>query len=231
MACLPPSTTDGHDPINSASPCCLPRCFPRYPGQIRLPHHLLHPLHRPLCWGPQRVPHHLLQPPSAPSTLSCVQSAQIHSPGSTSRRASSNLMLGNSQLPSGPPGRAWPVRHHHLWHVVLRGSTPSFSLRPGQHPPRALRSPSIDGGGAGRSSALPCRCSSPPLFLTPYRDGHVQAFNTSTCCARRRPGPTDTASVVIFKPQRDTRYGYASALAILLLLIILALRGQQPPGK
>jgi ABC-type sugar transport system permease subunit len=37
-------------------------------------------------------------------------------------------------------------------------------------------------------------------------------------------GTTDTASVVIFEAfKRDTRYGYASALAILLLLIILVL--------
>jgi len=37
-------------------------------------------------------------------------------------------------------------------------------------------------------------------------------------------GTTDTASVVIFEAfKRDTRYGYASALAILLLLIILLL--------
>jgi ABC-type sugar transport system permease subunit len=37
-------------------------------------------------------------------------------------------------------------------------------------------------------------------------------------------GTTDTASVVIFQAfKRDTRYGYASALAILLLLVIIAL--------
>jgi ABC-type sugar transport system permease subunit len=37
-------------------------------------------------------------------------------------------------------------------------------------------------------------------------------------------GTTDTASVVIFQAfKRDTRYGYASALAILLLVIILIL--------
>jgi ABC-type sugar transport system permease subunit len=37
-------------------------------------------------------------------------------------------------------------------------------------------------------------------------------------------GTTDTASVVIFQAfKRDTRFGYASALAILLLIIILIL--------
>ena len=37
-------------------------------------------------------------------------------------------------------------------------------------------------------------------------------------------GTTDTASIVIFEAfKRDTRYGYASALAILLLIIILIL--------
>ncbi|MCB0082464.1 MAG: hypothetical protein KDE47_16100, partial [Caldilineaceae bacterium] len=37
-------------------------------------------------------------------------------------------------------------------------------------------------------------------------------------------GTTDTASIGIFEAfKRDTRYGYASALAILLLIIILIL--------
>ena len=37
-------------------------------------------------------------------------------------------------------------------------------------------------------------------------------------------GSTDTASIVIFQAfKRDTRYGYASALAILLLIIIMVI--------
>jgi multiple sugar transport system permease protein len=37
-------------------------------------------------------------------------------------------------------------------------------------------------------------------------------------------GTTDTASVVIFEAfNRDTRYGYASALAMMLLIIIVIL--------
>jgi ABC-type sugar transport system permease subunit len=63
-------------------------------------------------------------------------------------------------------------------------------------------------------------------FLTLYSViGTFKAFNhiyvLRTAAAL---GTTDTASVVIFQAfKRDTRYGYASALAILLLLIILAL--------
>ncbi len=63
-------------------------------------------------------------------------------------------------------------------------------------------------------------------FLTLYAViGTFKAFNhiyvLRTAAAL---GTTDTASVVIFQAfKRDTRYGYASALAILLLLVILIL--------
>jgi multiple sugar transport system permease protein len=63
-------------------------------------------------------------------------------------------------------------------------------------------------------------------FLTLYSViGTFKAFNhiyvLRTAAAL---GTTDTASVVIFTIFRETvRYGYASALAILLLIIILAL--------
>jgi ABC-type sugar transport system permease subunit len=63
-------------------------------------------------------------------------------------------------------------------------------------------------------------------FLTLYSViGTFKAFNhiyvLRTAAAL---GTTDTASVVIFQTfKRDTRFGYASALAILLLIIILVL--------
>ncbi|MGH2538684.1 MAG: ABC transporter permease subunit [Candidatus Promineifilaceae bacterium] len=48
---------------------------------------------------------------------------------------------------------------------------------------------------------------------------HIYVMRTAAAL-----GTTDTASIVIFEAfKRDTRYGYASALAILLLLIILLL--------
>lgn len=63
-------------------------------------------------------------------------------------------------------------------------------------------------------------------FLTLYSViGTFKAFNHIYVLREGAAlGTTDTASVVIFEAfKRDTRYGYASALAILLLLIILVL--------
>lgn len=87
---------------------------------------------------------------------------------------------------------------------------------------------SMDGAGRWalfRHITLPLL--SPTIyFLTLYSViGTFKAFNhiyvLRTAAAL---GTTDTASVVIFQIFRDTaRYGYASALAILLLVIILAL--------
>jgi len=63
-------------------------------------------------------------------------------------------------------------------------------------------------------------------FLTLYSViGTFKAFNHIYVLRNAAAlGTTDTASVVIFQAfKRDTRFGYASALAILLLLIILVL--------
>jgi ABC-type sugar transport system permease subunit len=63
-------------------------------------------------------------------------------------------------------------------------------------------------------------------FLTLYSViGTFKAFNHIYVLRTGAAlGTTDTASVVIFQMfKRDTRYGYASALAILLLLIIIIL--------
>jgi multiple sugar transport system permease protein len=87
---------------------------------------------------------------------------------------------------------------------------------------------SIDGAGRWaqfRHITLPLL--SPTIyFLTLYSViGTFKAFNHLYVLRTGAAlGTTDTASVVIFDAfKRDTRYGYASALAILLLLIILVL--------
>ncbi|RIK44379.1 MAG: hypothetical protein DCC55_02760 [Chloroflexi bacterium] len=87
---------------------------------------------------------------------------------------------------------------------------------------------SIDGAGRWaqfRHITLPLL--SPTIyFLTLYSViGTFKAFNhIYVLRSGAALGTTDTASVVIFDAfKRDTRYGYASALAILLLLIILVL--------
>jgi multiple sugar transport system permease protein len=87
---------------------------------------------------------------------------------------------------------------------------------------------SMDGAGRWaqfRHITLPLL--SPTIyFLTLYSViGTFKAFNHLYVLRTGAAlGTTDTASIVIFDAfKRDTRYGYASALAILLLLIILVL--------
>lgn len=87
---------------------------------------------------------------------------------------------------------------------------------------------SIDGAGRWplfRHITLPLL--SPSIyFLTLWSViGTFKAFNHIWVLRLRAAlGTTDTASVVIFNAfKRDTRYGYASALAVLLLIIILLL--------
>lgn len=98
----------------------------------------------------------------------------------------------------------------------------------GSIPMETYEAAQIDGAGRGaqfRHITLPLL--SPTLyFLTLYSVigtfkafNHIYVLRTSAAL-----GTTDTASVVIFNIfKRDLRFGYASALAILLLLIILAL--------
>ncbi len=87
---------------------------------------------------------------------------------------------------------------------------------------------SIDGAGRGaqfRHITLPLL--SPTIyFITLWAViGTFKAFNHIWVLRSRAAlGTTDTASVVIFNEfKRNTRYGYASALAIVLLIIILIL--------
>jgi ABC-type sugar transport system permease subunit len=107
-------------------------------------------------------------------------------------------------------------------------NTVIFMAGLGAIPKELYEAASIDGGGRWaqfRHITLPML--SPTLyFLTLYSViGTFKAFNhiyvLRTAAAL---GTTDTASIVIFNAfKRDTRYGYASALAILLLVIILVL--------
>lgn len=82
-----------------------------------------------------------------------------------------------------------------------------------------------DGWSQFRHVTLPLL--SPTIyFLSLYAViGTFKAFNHIFVLRQAAAlGTTDTASIVIFQAfKRDTRYGYASALAILLLLIILAI--------
>ena len=98
----------------------------------------------------------------------------------------------------------------------------------GNIPREMYEAAAIDGGGRWaqfRHITLPLL--SPTIyFLTLYSViGTFKAFNHIYVLRTGAAlGTTDTASVVIFQTfKRDTRYGYASALAILLLLIIIVL--------
>jgi len=98
----------------------------------------------------------------------------------------------------------------------------------GAIPSELYEAASIDGGGRWsqfRHITLPLL--SPTLyFLTLYAVigtfkafTHIYVLRTSAAL-----GTADTASVVIFDAmKRDTRYGYAAALAVLLLIIVMGL--------
>src|SRR5262249_10775248 len=98
----------------------------------------------------------------------------------------------------------------------------------GNIPREVYEAAAMDGAGPWaqfRHITLPML--SPTIyFLTLYSViGTFKAFNhIYVLRSAAALGTTDTASVIIFQAfKRDTRYGYASALAILLLIIILAL--------
>jgi ABC-type sugar transport system permease subunit len=98
----------------------------------------------------------------------------------------------------------------------------------GSIPGELYEAASIDGAGRWaqfRHVTLPLL--SPTIyFLTLWSTiGTFKAFNHLYVLRNAAAlGTTDTASIVIFQAfKRDTRFGYASALAILLLLIILVI--------
>ena len=141
------------------------------------------------------------------------------------------LILGNSvTLPEwieGPSLSLIVIMIYGVW-TFIGFNTVIFMAGLGSIPRDVYEAGAMDGAGRWaifRHITLPLL--SPTIyFLTLYSViGTFKAFNhifvLRTAAAL---GTTDTASVVIFTIFRETsRYGYASALAILLLLIILAL--------
>ena len=141
------------------------------------------------------------------------------------------LLLGNSvTLPTwaaGPSLALVVIMIYGVW-TYIGFNTVVFMAGLGSIPRTVYEAAAIDGAGRWaqfRHVTLPLL--SPTIyFLTLYSViGTFKAFNhifvLRTAAAL---GSTDTASVVIFQAfKRDTRFGYASALAILLLLIILIL--------
>ncbi len=141
------------------------------------------------------------------------------------------LMAGKGvELPgwaAGPSLALMVIVIYGTW-TFIGFNTVVFMAGLGNIPREVYEAASMDGAGRWaqfRHITLPLL--SPTLyFLTLYSViGTFKAFNhiyvLSTAAAL---GTTDTASVVIFEAfKRDTRYGYASALAILLLIIILLL--------
>lgn len=141
------------------------------------------------------------------------------------------LLLGSSvTLPewiAGPSLSLIVIMIYGVW-TFIGFNTVIFMAGLGSIPRDVYEAAAMDGAGRVaifRNITLPLL--SPTIyFLTLYSViGTFKAFNhiyvLRTAAAL---GTTDTASVVIFTIFRETsRYGYASALAILLLIIILAL--------
>lgn len=141
------------------------------------------------------------------------------------------MMLGDSvQLPTwaaGPSLALAVIIIYGTWSFI-GFNTVIFMAGLGSIPRELYEASAMDGAGRWsqfRHITLPML--SPTIyFLTLYSViGTFKAFNhiyvMRTAAAL---GTTDTASVVIFQAfKRDTRFGYASALAILLLIIILVL--------
>ena len=141
------------------------------------------------------------------------------------------LLLGNSvQLPiwaAGPSLALVVIMIYGVW-TFVGFNTVVFLAGLGNIPKPLYEAAAIDGGGRWaqfRNITLPLL--SPTIyFLTLYSViGTFKAFNHLYVLRNAAAlGTTDTASIVIFEAfKRDTRYGYASALAILLLIIILIL--------
>lgn len=141
------------------------------------------------------------------------------------------LLLGNSlALPAwatGPSLSMVVIIIFGIW-TFVGFNTVIFLAGLGAIPSALYEAASIDGAGRWaqfRHVTLPLL--SPTIyFLTLYAViGTFKAFNH--IYVLRTPaalGTADTASIVIFDAmKRDTRYGYAAALAVLLLLIIIGL--------
>ena len=141
------------------------------------------------------------------------------------------MMVGDSvQLPvvlAGPSLALVVIMIYGMW-TFFGFNTVIFLAGLGAIPGEMYEAASIDGAGRWahfRHITLPLL--SPTIyFLTLYSIiGTFKAFNHIYVLRTGAAlGTTDTASVVIFQAfKRDLRYGYASALAILLLFIIIIL--------
>nr|HRJ44519.1 sugar ABC transporter permease [Caldilineaceae bacterium] len=128
---------------------------------------------------------------------------------------------------SGPSLALVVIMLYGIW-TFVGFDTVIFLAGLGAIPKELYEVASIDGAGSWaqfRHVTLPLL--SPTLyFLSLYAViGTFKAFNHIYVLRQAAAlGTADTASIVIFQAfKRDTRYGYASALAILLLIIILAI--------
>jgi multiple sugar transport system permease protein len=141
------------------------------------------------------------------------------------------LLVGNgAKLPDwavGPSLALVVIMVYGVW-TFIGFNTVVFMAGLGSIPREVYEAASMDGAGRWaqfRHITLPLL--SPTIyFLTLYSViGTFKAFNhLYVLRSAAALGTTDTASIVIFQAfKRDTRYGYASALAILLLIIILIL--------
>lgn len=137
------------------------------------------------------------------------------------------LISGAESFISGPSLALVVIMLYGIW-TFVGFDTVIFLAGLGSIPRELYEVASIDGAGAWaqfRHVTLPLL--SPTLyFLSLYAViGTFKAFNHIYVLRQAAAlGTTDTASIVIFQAfKRDTRYGYASALAILLLIIILAI--------
>jgi multiple sugar transport system permease protein len=141
-----------------------------------------------------------------------------------------NLLTPGVQLPvwaAGPSLALVVIMIYGVW-TFFGFNTVIFLAGLGNIPREMYEAAAIDGAGRWpqfRHITLPL-LSPTMYFLTLYSViGTFKAFNHIYVLRTGAAlGTTDTASVVIFQTfQRDTRYGYASALAILLLLVIIIL--------
>lgn len=141
------------------------------------------------------------------------------------------LVVGKSiALPDwavGPSLALVAIMIYGVW-TFIGFNTVVFMAGLGSIPREVYEAASMDGAGRWaqfRHVTLPLL--SPTIyFLTLYSViGTFKAFNHIWVMRSAAAlGTTDTASVVIFQAfKRDTRYGYAAALAIVLLIIILML--------
>lgn len=141
------------------------------------------------------------------------------------------LLLGDSvQLPGwavGPSLALVVIIIYGTW-TFIGFNTVIFMAGLGNIPRELYEAAAIDGAGRWsqfRNITLPL-LSPTMYFLTLYSViGTFKAFNhIYVLRSAAALGTTDTASIIIFEAfKRDTRYGYASALAILLLIIILGI--------